>query len=280
MKKVNFITILAVAAASFLFTACSESEQIEESMALADKSLEMNSTPGDSCTFEDELTEADISGLVLMREEEKLAHDVYLKFYELYGQAIFENIAKSEAAHTNAVLNLLNGYGIEDPALEVAGEFSNEEFAALYAALIEAGSVGLVEALTVGATIEDLDIFDLQELLKETSSADITGVYQNLLKGSENHMRAFVGALATQNATYEAQYITAAELAEILAAENENSKGTSANENDNGNKGNNQGNAAENGNDGNTPNEDCDSTGADEANGNQGSAQGNSNGNK
>ena len=39
----------------------------------------------------------EITGLQFMREEEKLAHDVYVTFYQQYGVAIFNNIAGSEA---------------------------------------------------------------------------------------------------------------------------------------------------------------------------------------
>ena len=51
-----------------------------------------------------------------MREEEKVARDVYLEFYEIYGNVIFKNIADSEQKHMDAVLALIVGYGLDDPA--------------------------------------------------------------------------------------------------------------------------------------------------------------------
>jgi hypothetical protein len=50
--------------------------------------------------------------LAFMREEEKLAHDVYLLFSEMYageegGAKIFAHITESEQRHTDAVRELL-----------------------------------------------------------------------------------------------------------------------------------------------------------------------------
>ncbi len=61
------------------------------------------------------LTEAEVEGLLYMREEEKLAHDVYVTLYGIWGTPVFQNIANSEQTHTEAVKNLLDIYGLEDP---------------------------------------------------------------------------------------------------------------------------------------------------------------------
>ena len=219
MKRIKTIAVM-VAAGALFFTSCSETERIDESLALADKSVELAAICQDSCTFDEELTDADIEGLLLMREEEKLAHDVYMHFYGVYGQQLFLNIANSEQSHMDAVLVLLDGYGIEDPVLDGEGVFANEELSALYNSLIEKGSVSLTEALTVGATIEDLDIKDLQTWLDGTENSDIIRVYENLLKGSENHMRGFVRNLEALNGSYVPQYISVEEYDAILAASN------------------------------------------------------------
>lgn len=220
MKRIKTIAVLGLAAGALFFTSCSETERIDESLVFADKSAELAAICQDSCTFDEELTDADIEGLLLMREEEKLAHDVYMHFYGLYGQQLFLNIANSEQSHMDAVLVLLDGYGIEDPALDDEGVFANEELGALYNSLIEQGSVSLTEALTVGATIEDLDINDLQVWLDGTENSDIIRVYENLLKGSENHMRGFVRNLEALGGTYTPQFITVEEYEAILAASN------------------------------------------------------------
>ena len=147
-----------------------------------------------------ELNTAEIEGLTYMREEEKLARDVYLALYDMWGVPIFQNIAGSEQAHMDSVLMLLDQYGLTDPAAgKDAGEFTNPLFQSLYEQLVEQGSLSQADALTVGATIEDLDIVDLEERLDQTDNEYIIQVYNNLLAGSENHLRAFVSNLERQS---------------------------------------------------------------------------------
>jgi hypothetical protein len=145
------------------------------------------------------LTAAEESWLTYMREEEKLARDVYLFLYDKWQSRIFKNIAASEQTHMNAVKTLLDRYGIADPAAGKAeGEFANQELQALYDDLVEDGSVSLVEALNVGVFIEETDIDDLNAGIGSTRRKDIITVYSNLLAGSYNHLDAFNANLAKQ----------------------------------------------------------------------------------
>lgn len=157
-----------------------------------------------------ELSDDEIAGLLLMREEEKLAHDVYIALYETWGLAIFQNIANSEQSHTDAVKALLDAYGLEDPAAgEAPGEFVNADLQALYNELITQGSQSLSNALKVGAAIEEIDILDLEEQQVQTDDPGIRTVYENLLKGSRNHLRSFTSTLYRQTGeTYQPQYLS------------------------------------------------------------------------
>lgn len=157
----------------------------------------------------DYITAGEEAGLIFMREEEKLAHDVYVTLYAQWGLPLFQNIANSEATHMSAIKTLLDRYGIEDPAAGNAiGEFTDPELQKLYDQLLAQGSQSLAEALKVGAAIEEIDILDLQSRLAQTTSADITLVYNNLLRGSENHLRAFTSTYQRQTGlTYEPQYL-------------------------------------------------------------------------
>ena len=145
-----------------------------------------------------------------MREEEKLARDVYLALYDLWGLAIFQNIANSEQSHTDAVKVLLDTYGLEDPAAgNDPGEFDNEDLQALYDQLVLQGSQSLSDALKVGAAIEEIDILDIEAYLAQADNADIRRVYENLMKGSRNHLRSFVSTLSRQTGeTYQPQYLS------------------------------------------------------------------------
>jgi len=165
-------------------------------------------------------TDEEIEGLLWMREEEKLARDVYQTLYEQWGADIFDRIAASEQRHTDAIAGLLTAYAVEDPVVDdTIGVFSSPELQELYDDLVGRGSASLVDALGVGALIEDLDIVDLWSFLEGTDNPDIERVYANLLSGSENHMRAFVAQLEANGAGYEPIYMDAAELEDILAAE-------------------------------------------------------------
>jgi hypothetical protein len=156
-----------------------------------------------------ELSAAEAEALSYMREEEKLAHDVYLTLYEKWGLATFQNIANSEQVHTDAIKSLLDRYGLQDPASSRVGVFTNPELQALYNTLLAQGSHSLTEALKVGAAIEEIDILDLEERLAQTDNADIQQVFNNLLRGSRNHLRAFTSALQAEiGEVYQPQYLS------------------------------------------------------------------------
>jgi hypothetical protein len=148
--------------------------------------------------------------LAFMREEEKLAQNVYTQLDALWRgyTRVFGNIANSEASHTEAVRQLLLRYRLPDPTVTLAaGVFQNTTLQNLYTQLVTAGSVSLVEGLLVGAAIEEIDMLDLNQALLETDNQDITLVYLNLLKGSRNHLRSFVSNLASQGVIYVPQYM-------------------------------------------------------------------------
>ena len=137
------------------------------------------------------LSATEKESLLYMREEEKLARDVYNAFYDRYGLRVFSNIATSEQAHMDAVLTLLNRYGLADPAAAAPGVFNNDDLQALYDDLIDQGNASLTAALQAAVLIEETDIADLQDGLALTSHADLRAVYNNLLRASQNHLRAF-----------------------------------------------------------------------------------------
>ena len=164
-----------------------------------------------------DLSTTEASALVFMREEEKLARDVYQLLYTQWGQKVFSNIAASEQQHMDAVALLLTRYNLPDPAAATApGVFQDPHVQELFNALMAQGQTSLSAALTVGATIEDLDIQDLQTRIAATDNADIALVFNELMKGSRNHMRAFISQLTKQGVTYTPQYITQAEFDAIV----------------------------------------------------------------
>jgi len=131
--------------------------------------------------------------LVFMREEEKLARDVYLTFHEQWEKPVFANIAESEQTHTDTIEEMLEKYGVPDPVVDdTIGVFVNSFLLEKYYELVAKGQVSELDALMVGAFIEELDIIDLQEAIDSTDQEDLEQVYSNLMRGSRNHLRAFV----------------------------------------------------------------------------------------
>ena len=166
------------------------------------------------------LSVAEQESLAFMREEEKLALDVYVQSDGLWrtNTRVFGNIANSEASHTELLRQLLLRYSQPDPAASTArGVFQNTKLQSLYQQLVAAGSVSLVEAFKVGAAIEEIDMIDINAALLSVDNQDINLVYQNLLKGSRNHLRSFVGNLANQGVTYVPQYMNAADYQAIVS---------------------------------------------------------------
>lgn len=149
------------------------------------------------------LTDEEKAELLWMREEEKLARDVYIAMYATWGKRIFDNISESEQRHMDAIKNLLDRYGLPDPAAASEGAFNDEGIEALYNGLITIGEDSLPKALCAGVFIEDLDIKDLTELIATAKRPDIKRVYMNLLAGSYNHLDAFTENLDLLGATCE-----------------------------------------------------------------------------
>jgi len=143
-----------------------------------------------------QLTEAEEQHILYMREEEKLARDVYLTLYELWGAEIFANISESEQRHMDAIKSLITRYGLVDPVVDdTLGTFTNPDFELLYDQFVIDGSKSLEQALSRGVYIEELDIADLELALQDTSMRAVQRVFQNLLNGSYNHLDAFQGSI-------------------------------------------------------------------------------------
>ena len=154
--------------------------------------------------------------LYFMREEEKLARDVYQTLGTMYpDSAIFGNIDDSEQQHMTAVKAMIEKYGYEDPNTnDNVGAYTGEDFGwyftEKYNQLVERASISELEALYVGALIEELDMMDINQcpqVIVETDNgindvtecgkvytdnADIQRLYSSLLDGSDSHLEGYV----------------------------------------------------------------------------------------
>ncbi len=165
------------------------------------------------------LTKTEEQNILYIREEEKLARDVYLTLYHKWGLKTFANIAKSEQTHMDLMKILIEKYNLTDPVDDhPIGVFTNPELQQLYKKLVDMGNKSVVDALKVGAMIEELDIKDLQNAINSTNKPDIKLVYNNLMKGSRNHLRAFISQLEKYGVKYVPKYISQEEFNKIISS--------------------------------------------------------------
>lgn len=180
------------------------------SALIACGSSQDNGTPASQ-----DLSGSETESLMFTREEEKLARDVYSILEGMDGA--FSNIKQSEQTHMDAVLTLLSRHGARDPADAMAvGQFENVMLQRLYGDLVAHGRSSTLSALEVGAAIEELDIRDFEVAKKSVSHGDILTTYDNLTRGSRNHLRTFHSKLKALGGSYTPQYLDAGTFQSIV----------------------------------------------------------------
>lgn len=168
------------------------------------------------------LNQQERDAILYMREEEKLARDVYNLLYDKWGVNPFNNIRQSEQVHMDRMKTLITTYQLEDPVmknLDKQGVFTNVLLQEYFNELSTTGGKSLIDALKVGAKIEELDIADLEERIKQTQRQDIISSYNFLKMASENHLRAFVRRLKMQGVVYEPVILSKIEFEKIISSE-------------------------------------------------------------
>lgn len=171
-----------------------------------------------------DLTDSELALLLKMKEEEKLARDVYTVLAQKWGSQVFTNISTAENNHLNAIVLLLTNYGSTETAIGEAGIFTDAAVQTLYNDLVAKASTSIDEAYKTGALIEEMDIKDLNEALGTTTNENIVLVFENLLKGSRNHLRAFNRQLTTLGIVYTPVYISQADYDLIVSSAMEKGK--------------------------------------------------------
>ncbi|MBP9148732.1 MAG: DUF2202 domain-containing protein [Rhodoferax sp.] len=169
-----------------------------------------------------ELSDIECADLGLMREEEKIARDVYMQLFERWGVMPFGNISGSEQAHMDMVGLLLKRFGVSDAVagLEV-GHFATATMQALHDQLLAQGLQSLEDAVSVGLNIEELDIADLQLSSSHTRNPEILLVYGELERGSRNHLRAFYRWAQRLNVRYDPTHLSQADFERITRSTKE-----------------------------------------------------------
>ena len=180
--------------------------------------------------------------LEFMREEEKLARDVYIKLSTMYpDHPIFGRIDDSEQKHTDAVRDMIRKYGLADPSTnDNVGVYTGADygwyFTEKFHQLVERASISELEALYVGAFIEELDMMDINQCPKVivetdngindvsqcgriyTDNRDVSKLYASLLDGSDSHLESYVRNIERYigKGNYQAQLLSQEQVDEIL----------------------------------------------------------------
>lgn len=141
-------------------------------------------------------TEAEL--LSFGREEERMAHDLYVVFDERYDLQVFSNISASETHHFDLLGDALSQAGLPDPsAVSTAGVFADPTIQALYDDWYDQGQASAKAAVQASIELEKRDIADLEQAIAQTQDAGLKQVFQNLRSASEKHLDAFEKVLGT-----------------------------------------------------------------------------------
>lgn len=180
----------------------------------------------DDHVIQSHLSSSELETLLFTREEEKLAHDVYVYAYSKYGNFVFDNIANSESQHVTSILNSMENFNVSDPlnGIQTPGEFTIPALQTLYDNLIARVDMSKNESLLVGLYIEDLDIRDLDQAISETDEPSLIQVYESLKCGSKNHMRTFESLASDAGIIYTPEFISQAEYDAIINSPRTNCK--------------------------------------------------------
>jgi len=231
----SFIGMALIIGASITFVGCNGSDAVNTQNQI-DTDTQV------SIDAESSLDANEQTHLMFMREEEKLARDVYIKLGIMYPNSrVFGIIDDSEQTHTTAVKNMIEKYGLKDPNTnDNVGAYTGEDYGSYftkkYINLIDRANISELEALYVGAYIEELDMLDINqcpEVIVEadngindvsecgkiyTANEDIIQLYDSLLDGSNNHLESYVKNIEKQMGagSYEAQVLSQDQLNEIL----------------------------------------------------------------
>jgi hypothetical protein len=219
MKKITKLMIIL--SLTILASACQKSNPVENATVNMTASL-VSIQQSVTLLPKEPLEEAELARILFIREEEKLAYDVYKTMFDKYGVTVFQNVPNSELSHMESMLTIIKKYDLIDPIdVNPRGIFKNTTLQALYNQLIEKGNISLLSAYQVGALIEELDISDLNSSLAVTNNQDVRLVYDFLNKGSRNHLRSFFKNIKMLNGTYIPIYISQSEFDSIVNSANE-----------------------------------------------------------
>ena len=229
MKANSIKTLLAICAISLSLASCTKetNPNTPEPLVSATPSdiIEVKSdgattfalagvTPAFDSTAD--LTADEIEFIYAVREDEKVARDLYFSFFGTFGLKPFENIGKAEDNHIKATEKLFDYYEIDYPALSENGKFENAIRQKLFDSLLLKGTPEL-EAFKVMAMLEESNIVEYGEVLKTIANPNIKIVIENLARASANHFKAAIRQITALGGTYTPAIMTQEQYEAVIA---------------------------------------------------------------
>lgn len=153
------------------------------------------------------LTSSERDGILLIWEEEMMAKDIYLKFYNMSKLSLFLNVAGTKQIHMNSVQILMEKYGMEKPVQEGDGVYTNETLQKIYDDLLASGGKSPEDALKAAALLEETSVRDLEKEISDTDKPDIKSVFGGLLVSSKKQLRTLERALEDWGVEYSPQIL-------------------------------------------------------------------------
>lgn len=229
MKTNSVKTLVAICAISLSLVSCSKETNPNTSELLVPGTpLDIIEVKSDGATtfslagvtpaFDStaDLTADEIEFIFAVREDEKVARDLYFSFFQKFGLKPFENIGKAEDNHIKATEKLFDYYEIDYPALSANGKFEDAIRQKLYDSLLLKGTPEL-EAFKVMAFLEESNIVEYGEVLKTIVNPNIKIVIENLAKASANHFKAAIRQITALGGTYAPALMTQEQYRAVIA---------------------------------------------------------------
>lgn len=164
------------------------------------------------------LGDAAHAALRFQLDEERMAGELYLALGEKHAAQPFRNIPRAEARHHGLLQALAIRAGLTVSPTAGAGRYETAEIQARYDSLLARGGASLIEALKVGALVEEQDIADLRAFAATTDHPEVRAAIAALERGSQHHLGAFVRNLRANGVDYEAQILPSAEVERLTSA--------------------------------------------------------------
>lgn len=216
--------ITATLAGLFTLASCSQSDDVvQDDSTLSILKVEedgtsmmtrANITPVMEATSP--LTADETEFLYAIREDEKIAHDVYAAFSALYPAAkTISKIMTAESSHISAAEAVLDYYEIEYPPLSDTGIFEDADRQALYNDLITKGTT-LIKAYGTMALMEEETVYAYKSIQNQLTNSNLSLLLSQLIKASSNHLRATVRQVVKLGGSYSPAYLSDEEYQTII----------------------------------------------------------------